>query len=310
MNVSLIRLSERNQLLGIFTIVWLLLGASSVFSDTDTALMDHKERVIGIWISSVPSGAMKYSLTEEGRDEFYVSKIDTAPYYWSEYEIGDMVLDDEGREWLQVIYYAIPPFSESREVLVYSLFSASVDGDELAIEWRAEGPFYPGGVSDAAAIFYRDGTDAADAVADLPSSSEFVGVLHQSPIYLTFYGSSDREKLVEFKESLEEEDVFQILTWEGFVKSIDEIATSFFLFDEYGHETLIPGLVHILRTQGDFEISFTWNTGLAVTNYDYQIASESYSAYIDDPETYEAEMPYMLNYSLNPDVWLSTILGW
>jgi hypothetical protein len=265
------------------------------------------ERLIGTWISSEQGYPMKIVMTADGRDELYISILDPVPLYWSEYEVEDEWTDNNEYEWLALTYYCVEPFCDNRQIESYAIATVSGDGTRMVIGWKEGSRPEQTDAADYSQLFYREGTELADAVEDIPSESAYVAIDKSESSYLLLYGIPNDEKLEELKAGIESDIDF--LSWSEFVTMSSEIVEAFVIHDDYESPFLVPGLIALLRSYTETPIGLTWNSGIAFTTTDYIVAEEYYDSYQNDPEEYNRnKIPYDITH--HPMEHLRGLLGW
>jgi hypothetical protein len=232
------------------------------------------ERLLGTWISSEPGYPMKIVMTTDGKDELYISILDPVPLFWSEYEIDDEWTDKNGYEWLALTYHCVEPFCETRQIESYAIATVSGDGTRMVIGWNEDSKPKQTEKADYTQLFYREGTELADAVEDIPSESAYVAIDRSESSYLIFFGIPDDAALQTLKTGIDTEAEIDILPWAEFVPMSADIVNSFVIHDDYEHPYLNPGIIALLRTYTQMEIGLTWNSGIAITRGDFVYAEK------------------------------------
>ncbi|UCF98162.1 MAG: hypothetical protein JSV89_01180 [Spirochaetaceae bacterium] len=267
------------------------------------------ERLLGTWISSEPGYPMKIVMTADGRDELYISILDPVPLYWSEYKIDDEWTDQKDIEWLALTYYCVEPFCENRQIESYAIATVSGDGTRMVIGWKEGSRPKQTEKADYTQLFYREGTELADAVEDLPSESAYVAIDQSESSYLIFYGIPNEKALETLKAGIETDVDVDILSWSEFVPMSSEIVDAFVIHDDYEHPYLVPGILALLRTYTQMEIGLTWNNGIAITRGDFIYAEKYYESFKNDPEEYNRnKIPYDITH--HPMEHFRGLLGW
>jgi hypothetical protein len=267
------------------------------------------ERLLGTWISSELGYPMKMTLTADGSEELFVSILDPVPLFRSEYEIDDKWTDDKGIEWLALTYYWVEPFREMRQVQSYAIVTVSGDGTRMVIGWKERGRPKQTETADYAQLFYREGTERANGVKDLPTRSSSVAIERSEPAYMVFVGVPDDETHDLLKKRMETVPNIEMLPWSDFVPIADDIVSSFVIHDDYKAPSLIPGIIALLRTYPMMEIGLTWNSGIAITATDFYVAGRYYERFTTDPVEYNrTKIPYDITH--NPLEHLGGLLGW
>jgi hypothetical protein len=132
---------------------------------------------------------------------------------------------------------------------------------------------------------------AAEDSSDIESKSGFVIVEQNESAFTVFTGipeDTGEEVLEDLRTRAAEHEKASLLGWEVFMSSIDELARSTMLRDDYPDTDSVAGLVCLLATQPGAPWGLTWNGGIALTYNDYQHARKTYETYTNDPEAYES----------------------
>ncbi len=246
---------------------------------------------------------MKILFTDGGRQEFYLGILDPRPMYWVEYTMDGKTAGPDGTEWLQMTLSCVQPFCVEREVEAYGLVAVSADGTRLSIVLQDSRPSAATAAA-SALLFYRAGTPEAASVKDLPSESAWVAIDRSAPACLVFAGLADEAEVRDLREGGWRDA--EVIAWAAFVPQAARIIEGFVVHDDYRNIHLVPGVVALLRG-GVTPVGVTWNSGVAITNLDFELAAENYELFRADESRYDREK---FLFPHDPQEHFQGLLGW
>lgn len=247
------------------------------------------EKLFGTWLCSQPSYPMKIVLTSEGNCEYYFSLMEKEPIRHGIYKVEKEWKDEDGYETYSLAYYWLDSLNEPKFVVNtdiaddYGFAKISSNGSEMVMGWSSYFDPRPEEEAELFQLYYREGTDLAAAVEDVPRASEYVLIIRDSPAYLIFMGIPNEEKYEEVAEYIITEDLTEaeaeILPWSEFADRVKYILDKFIITKEYEDPALIPGLKMMLSFEDQVQIGVSWHSGILISRSDYIKSEEQYDEY-------------------------------
>ena len=124
------------------------------------------------------------------------------------------------------------------------------------------------------------------------SASNFVIVDRGEKAFTVFIGipkNFDKNELERIKQEVTDRDTLIMLTWEQFLKSVNEYARSVILINDYPSVGIVEGIVCLVSSRQGTGAPWglTWNGGIALTRNDYNHARRTYELYKANPDSYK-----------------------
>jgi hypothetical protein len=130
------------------------------------------------------------------------------------------------------------------------------------------------------------GKEGTDAGLPFTNKAAFVVVDRSEPAFIVMTGvaeDSSEEEIAEIRARVGEQDQVEMLTWEDFSASADDIAESFMLVTDYPELRVIDGLRCLVGSEPGAPWGLTWNGGIALTMMDYSHTRRSYEQFVENP---------------------------
>lgn len=126
---------------------------------------------------------------------------------------------------------------------------------------------------------------------DIDSASDFVVVDQSEPSFIVFTGipkTLDENKLEEIRQKVSGRETLTMLTWQQFLKNVNEYARSVILRNDYPNISIVDGIVCLVASKqgAGAPWGLTWNGGIALTFNDYQHARRTYSTFKTNSASY------------------------
>ncbi|MEA1989276.1 MAG: hypothetical protein U9N57_08765 [Pseudomonadota bacterium] len=139
--------------------------------------------------------------------------------------------------------------------------------------------------ADASTVTQRSGVA-------IDSASNFVVVDQGEKAFTVFTGipkNIDKNELERIKQKVAGLDTLMMLSWEQFLESVNEYASSVILINDYPSVRIVDGIVCLVASRQGTGAPWglTWNGGIALTRNDYNHARRTYELYKANPDSYK-----------------------